>query len=138
MRIHLLLLTLVLTLAACDYGDGEGLVLDGTYRGTGQSQIANGVASTGVTVIVRATFDDATVGALTTTVTVEVGAGSVPESFSGTLAGTLASDGTLSFGGTLNSTTNQMTFNASGNATTDRIEVDATGTLPVSNLVLTR
>ncbi|MEO0560218.1 MAG: hypothetical protein AAF170_18790, partial [Bacteroidota bacterium] len=109
-----------------------------TYRGTGQSEVSMGADPISATLIVRATFDDATVGALTTDLRVEVGVGSVPEPFTGTVNGTLAGDGTLSFGGVLNSTTNQMTFNASGSATNNRIEVDVTGTLPVSDLVLTR
>ena len=132
------LLLIALSLAACDYGS-EGLVLDGTYRGTGQSEVATGAAPISTQLDVAATFSDATVGALTAALTADVTVGGTVETYAGTLNGRLSDDGAISFSGSLTDESNRtITFNASGEASERRIEVDVTGTLPVSDLVLTR
>ena len=86
-----------------------------------------------------ATFTDATAGALNTALTVEVTLGGTVETYAGTLTGTLTDGGAISFSGSLSGEGSRtLTFNASGEASASRIEVDVTGSLPVSDLVLTR
>ncbi|GAB5536454.1 MAG: hypothetical protein Rubg2KO_27030 [Rubricoccaceae bacterium] len=133
------LLLLVFALAACDYGDGDGLILDGTYRGSGQSQIATGTSPGFAQVDVTATFDEETVGALDADVVVTVTAfGSPSETYSATVDGTLTGAGALSLDGLLTQGSLEFLFRLEGNASANRIEGAMTGNLPVSNLVLTR
>ena len=133
--VHLLL---ALPIGACDSGS-EGLVLNGTYRGTGQSQVSAGAGPISTQLDVAATFTDATAGALNTALTVEVTLGGTVETYAGTLTGTLTDGGAISFSGSLSGEGSRtLPFNASGEASASRIEVDVTGSLPVSDLVLTR
>ncbi|GAB5536453.1 MAG: hypothetical protein Rubg2KO_27020 [Rubricoccaceae bacterium] len=141
------LILLALTFAACSYGEGDGndLILDGTYRGSGLAIVGNAADPGTTNVTVAATFDQTTVGALEAGMEVTITVfGGPPETYAGTLTGTLGSDGALSLDGQLpggvsnGNGTNVILVDLDGEASTTRIEATMFGSFQVPNLVLTR
>lgn len=147
-RILPLAALIAVSLVSCDYGDGEGLVLDGTYRGSGQAIVGNAADPGTTNVTVAASFDQTTVGALEAGMEVTITVfGGPPETYTGDLTGTLGSDGALSLDGQLSGGvrngqlgggTNVILVDLDGEASTARIEATLLGSFQVPNLVLTR
>ena len=134
-----LVLSLVLiAVAGCD-ASTDGLVLDGTYRGSGQSEVVSDAAPLRVAVDLALTFDAAGPGPvsadLTMTTTV---AGTPPETFTGTARGTLSADGALALTAAPSSASATTKALFDGTATATRLTGTLSGGVRVAGLALTR